>query len=126
MYVPMAAQSSRHSLCAFLILTHTVRTYPANSSAAGHIACDSLSKSEIVVPIVVPRTRLSMTHQAAMRGEGSEHLTRAWSGRGESDDVILGVLDIDCETPNAFDEEDVQALQQLLARVSRACDWCIE
>ena len=50
-------------------------------NTAGHIACDSVSQSEIVVPIVVPRTRLSSMHQAAIRGEGPEPYVRAWAGR---------------------------------------------
>lgn len=92
---------------------------------AGHIACDSLSQSEIVVPIVVPRTSLSDAAQAALRGDGPEELVRAWSGRGNGDDVIIGVLDIDCEAQNGFDHEDVAALEALVRTVSQACDWCV-
>lgn len=47
----------------------------------GHIACSSLSKSEIVVPII---------HQNS----------------------VLGVLDVDSDTLNNFDETDAHYLQQ--------------
>ncbi|WFD27844.1 L-methionine (R)-S-oxide reductase [Malassezia nana] len=98
---------------------------PHTDAYPGHIACDSLSQSEIVVPITVPRTSLSDAAQAALRGEGPEDLVRAWSGRGEGDEVIIGVLDIDCESQNGFDHEDVDALERLVWTVSQACDWCI-
>lgn len=50
----------------------------------GHIACSSLSKSEIVLPIL-------------------------------KDDVVIGVLDVDSEHLNHFDEEDEKGLTQILA-----------
>ena len=51
---------------------------------SGHIACDSRSNSEIVVPIINP--------------EG----------------VITGVLDIDSETFNTFDETDATWLEKIV------------
>jgi L-methionine (R)-S-oxide reductase len=53
----------------------------------GHIACSSLSKSEIVIPIIRNR-------------------------------VVVGVLDVDSEQPDQFDETDQHYLEQLLASVS--------
>ncbi|MBD3749522.1 MAG: GAF domain-containing protein [Sphingobacteriales bacterium] len=50
----------------------------------GHIACSSLSQSEIVLPIL-------------------------------KDGVVFGVLDVDSEHLNHFDEEDEQGLTQILA-----------
>ncbi|MEO5562666.1 MAG: GAF domain-containing protein, partial [Chitinophagaceae bacterium] len=50
----------------------------------GHIACSSLSRSEIVVPIIT------------------------------SDNEVIGVLDVDSETLNAFDETDQYYLQQII------------
>ncbi len=55
----------------------------------GHIACSSLSRSEIVVPI--------------------------FSANGE----VRGVLDIDSDTLNTFDETDRLYLEQLAALLSR-------
>ena len=52
----------------------------------GHIACSALSKSEIVVPILSPLG------------------------------AVLGVLDVDSDTYDTFDETDEQKLKQL-------CDW---
>ncbi|HET8828998.1 MAG TPA: GAF domain-containing protein [Pelobium sp.] len=49
----------------------------------GHIACSSLSKSEIVIPIF-------------------------------SDDEVIGVLDVDSEHLNCFDEVDQQGLEKIL------------
>jgi GAF domain-containing protein len=53
----------------------------------GHIACDSRSASEIVVPVVDREGRL------------------------------IGVFDVDSERPAAFDEADRQGLETLLRRI---------
>lgn len=53
----------------------------------GHIACSSLSRSEIVVPLL---------------------------NKG----VVAGVLDIDSERLNEFDEEDQRWLEQVVATIS--------
>lgn len=60
----------------------------------GHIACDGETKSEIVVPILNPKT-------------------------GE----ILGVIDIDCEELNGFDQVDQQFLEKLAQLLAISCDW---
>lgn len=57
---------------------------------AGHIACDSRSASEIVVPV----------------------LDRAGA--------LIAVLDVDAVTPAAFDAVDAAALERLVARVFAA------
>ncbi len=51
----------------------------------GHIACDSASNSEIVVPVVT------------------------------ADDRLLGVLDLDSPLPGRFDDEDAAGLERLVA-----------
>jgi L-methionine (R)-S-oxide reductase len=51
----------------------------------GHIACDSASNSEVVVPILTKDGRL------------------------------LGVLDLDSSLPGRFDEEDARGLERLVA-----------
>lgn len=51
----------------------------------GHIACDAASKSEIVVPVFGPQ------------------------------DELIAVLDVDSDRLNAFDEEDRQGLEKIVA-----------
>ncbi|WP_108503255.1 GAF domain-containing protein [Paracoccus indicus] len=53
----------------------------------GHIACSSSTRSEIVLPVI---------------------------GR---DDRLIGVLDIDSDRPDAFDQSDADALSSMLAEV---------
>ncbi len=53
----------------------------------GHISCDSRSKSEIVVPVFSP------------------------------DGNILGVLDVDSQSLNAFDEADATNLERILSLI---------
>jgi len=52
----------------------------------GHIACNSLSKSEIVVPII----------------RGNE---------------VVGVLDVDSDTLNSFDNKDQHYLEEIIASI---------
>ncbi|MCH5351957.1 MAG: GAF domain-containing protein [Acutalibacter sp.] len=59
----------------------------------GHIACDSASRSEIVVPLV--------------------------NRNGE----VLGVLDIDSPFPARFSEEDAEVLEKLAQLIVTGCDW---
>ncbi|MEG1554262.1 MAG: GAF domain-containing protein [Rikenellaceae bacterium] len=54
----------------------------------GHIACSSLSKSEVVVPIV-------------------------------KDDRVIGVLDVDSDELNAFDDVDKEYLEKIALVVSK-------
>lgn len=76
------------------------------------------------MPIVVARQQLSPQSQAALQGEGNPAVVRAWGGRGEdADQVIVGVLDIDCVAPEGFDAADVVALERIVQRIAAACDW---
>lgn len=56
-----------------------------------HIACASSTRSELVLPV--------------------------WNGQG----ALLGVLDLDSNTPAAFDETDARELAAILAETFRAC-----
>jgi GAF domain-containing protein len=60
------------------VVVEDVETFP------GHIACDSRSRSEIVVPVLGP------------------------------DGALIAVLDVDAETPAAFDAVDAQGLETIL------------
>ena len=53
----------------------------------GHIACDSRSESEVVVPVL------------------------------DKDGVLIAVLDVDSDKPAAFDEIDARALEAIVAQV---------
>ena len=56
---------------------------------AGHITCDSRSRSEIVVPV--------------------------WNERGE----LIAVFDVDSERAGAFDARDANGLESIVARFAR-------
>ncbi|KAI9310240.1 GAF domain-like protein [Dichotomocladium elegans] len=58
----------------------------------GHIACDSASQSEIVIPMV-------------------------------ADNRVIGVLDIDCEETDGFDEQDRAGLQAIVKVLVERCEW---
>ncbi len=119
-----------------------------NTSTAGHIACDSASQSEIVVPLVISRSKqLSRRYREVLDGsratngeanaEGEpaakvrklddESAAAAvpveWQGRGDGDEIIIGVLDIDCEQVEGFDEEDERGLKAVADLIAAACDW---
>ncbi len=64
-----------------IIIVPNVEEFP------GHIACDSRSKSEIVVPVK--------------------------DKKGE----IIGVLDVDSNKPNTFDEVDAEGLERIVSLI---------
>ncbi len=69
------------------VLVPDVEAFP------GHIACDTASRSEIVVPII--------------NREGK----------------LLGVLDVDSPVLNRFDEQDAAGLQQVAQRLAALPGW---
>jgi L-methionine (R)-S-oxide reductase len=90
----------------------------------GHIACDSASQSEIVVPIVVSRSKVKSFSEAEKRSKATnEPIGPEWQGRGEEENIIVGVLDIDCEAVEGFDDEDIKGLEGIAKLISQACDW---
>jgi L-methionine (R)-S-oxide reductase len=90
----------------------------------GHIACDSASQSEIVVPITVARSKVTSFSKAERQARDADRpIPPEWSGRGEEDEIIIGVLDIDCEAVDGFDEEDVKGLEAIVKLISQACEW---
>ena len=64
----------------------TTLIVPDVDAFPGHIACSSLSKSEIVLPII-------------------------------RNEIVIGVLDVDSELINHFDEADEKYLQQILDKI---------
>lgn len=76
-------------VCGAAARTRQVQLVPDVDAFPGHIACSSSTRSELVLPVI--------------------------NGQG----MLLGVLDLDSNTPAAFTNEDVTALTALLARVFR-------
>jgi L-methionine (R)-S-oxide reductase len=76
-------------VCGAAARTGTVQNVPDVDAFPGHIACASSTRSELVIPV--------------------------WNGAG----VLLGVLDLDSDTPAAFTAMDEAALVPLLAEVFR-------
>ncbi|MFM2389574.1 MAG: hypothetical protein RLZZ437_1129 [Pseudomonadota bacterium] len=76
-------------VCGAAARTGQVQNVPDVDAFPGHIACASSTRSELVLPV--------------------------WNGAG----VLLGVLDIDSDTPAAFTAADEAALVPLLAEVFR-------
>jgi L-methionine (R)-S-oxide reductase len=76
-------------VCGAAARSGRVQNVPDVDAFPGHIACASSTRSELVLPV--------------------------WNGAG----VLLGVLDIDSDTPAAFTAQDEAALVPLLAEVFR-------
>ena len=86
---PLACQvlKSHTGVCWAGIDTKTTVIVPDVNKFPGHIACDSASASEIVVPL------------------------KNHSGQ------IIGVLDVDSKSLNSFDEADAEWLEKIVALV---------
>jgi L-methionine (R)-S-oxide reductase len=76
-------------VCGAAARTGQVQNVPDVEAFPGHIACSSSTKSELVLPV--------------------------WNGKGD----LLGVLDLDSDTPAAFTTDDEAWLPRLLAEVFR-------
>ncbi|KIN05788.1 hypothetical protein OIDMADRAFT_112690, partial [Oidiodendron maius Zn] len=86
-------------VCGAAASTKETQLVPDVDLFPGHIACDSESKSEIVVPIQTPGG-----------GDGKES-------------KLVGIIDVDCSVVNGFDEADKQFLEQLAELIGKSCDW---
>jgi GAF domain-containing protein len=74
-------------VCGAAAATGRTQLVPDVHAFPGHIACDSRSASEIVVPVF------------------------------DSTGRLIGVFDVDSETPAAFDREDQEGLERILRQV---------
>ncbi|KAF9462459.1 GAF domain nucleotide-binding protein [Collybia nuda] len=88
---------SARGVCADAFLQRKTLVVPDVNSYPGHIACDGETKSEIVCPLLLPQ------------GDGSQ--------------LPVGVLDLDCLAPAAFDEQDKLGLERISRLIVSACDW---
>ena len=79
-------------VCGAAARTGQVQIVPDVEAFPGHIACAASTRSEIVLPV--------------------------WNGAG----TLLGVFDIDSDTPAAFDETDAAGLAAILGEVFRHVD----
>jgi GAF domain-containing protein len=78
-------------VCGAAARTGQVQLVPDVHAFPDHIACSSSTLSELVLPV--------------------------WNARGD----LLGVLDLDSNTPAAFTQGDVEALEAILAEVFAPC-----
>lgn len=76
-------------VCGAAARTGQVHIVPDVEAFPGHIACAASTRSEIVLPV--------------------------WNGAGR----LLGVLDIDSDTPDAFDQTDAERLGAILEETFR-------
>ena len=76
-------------VCGAAARTGQVQLVPDVEAFAGHIACAASTRSELVLPV--------------------------WNGAGR----LLGVLDLDSDTPAAFTQVDADRLAAILAAVFR-------
>jgi len=79
----------------------------------GHIACDSESKSEIVVPIFAEGSGSEEEDSVLVNGD-------RWKNRRGR---VVGIIDIDCRVDSGFDEVDRVWLERLAVLIGRGCDW---
>lgn len=74
-------------VCGAAARTRTTQRVADVNAFVGHIACDSASRSEVVVPLVLP-----------VKGDGAE---------------LIGVFDIDSPVPDRFDADDQAGLEAI-------------
>jgi L-methionine (R)-S-oxide reductase len=65
------------------------------------VACDGETKSEIVIPLVVPTGTTG----------------------GNADFRVIGVFDLDSTVIGTFDNDDLEGLKGILKILALGCDW---
>ena len=89
-------------VCADAYLSRGTLVVPDVEAYPGHIACDGDTKSEIVIPMKMQMAKL-LAH--------------------ESEEVVLGVMDLDSIVLGAFDREDVEGLERIVKTLIASCKW---
>ncbi|KAK4702909.1 L-methionine (R)-S-oxide reductase, partial [Phenoliferia sp. Uapishka_3] len=90
-------QSNRAlGVCASSFVAKATVLVPDVDKMPGHIACDGVTRSEIVVPILVKVGEV---------------------------EIAIGVLDVDCERLGGFDEEDRVGLELFVKALVELVDW---
>ncbi len=97
-------------VCGYAATHKTIQVVNDVDSFPNHIACDSASKSELVVPIIVCKRKIPMDET----GEDEEQ---------EYENKVVGVIDVDCAVQNGFDEEDALFVNELAELLAKGCDW---
>lgn len=83
-------------MCAGAFVQQKTVIVPDVDEYPGHIACDGETKSEIVCPLIL---------------------------QNGHDQVVLGVLDLDCLVSGGFDEQDKLGLETIADLIVKGCDW---
>eukprot|EP01117_Protostelium_nocturnum_P004253 TRINITY_DN15602_c0_g1_i1.p1 TRINITY_DN15602_c0_g1~~TRINITY_DN15602_c0_g1_i1.p1 ORF type:complete len:192 (+),score=54.97 TRINITY_DN15602_c0_g1_i1:73-648(+) len=87
-------------VCGTTVKNQTTTVVPDVHQFPGHIACDSKSLSEIVVPIMIKNPS------------------------NQEEKICIGVLDIDSAALSTFDEEDKNGLEAVVqALIESETDW---
>jgi putative methionine-R-sulfoxide reductase with GAF domain len=121
-------------VCGAAASKELVQLVPDVHARPDHIACDSRSRSELVIPIYVA----SEDEEAAARKAGAVTVAEAAAaaaiaataggssvsasssrGRGR----LVGVLDMDSPQLAFFREQDAECLGRIAAALGRAADW---
>ena len=103
-----ASASRPVGVCAASYLAQETVVVEDVNARPGHIACDGVTQSEIVVPFTVRRRKQASNE----------------TGDGEAEEEFrVGVLDIDCEALRAFDEDDRAGLEQFVEVLKRVIRW---
>ena len=83
-------------VCADAYRSRETLVVPDVEAYPGHIACDGDTRSEIVLPMKL---------------------------KGESEDIILGVMDLDSVVLAAFGDEDAKGLQRIVDTTVAMSKW---
>lgn len=104
-------------VCGTAAKTLETQVVPNVNLFPGHIACDSESQSEIVVPI--------MSNDKVTYNLNCSWFTEYFSllNKPKSCLKLVGVLDIDALLLEVFDEEDKKGLENICNLISNGCDW---
>ena len=110
---PVACYRIKHGkgVCGTAYERRATVVVPDVEQFPGHIACSSLSRSEIVVPVF-------RSSENSENSENSECSESSESSECSENSEILAVLDIDSRELGTFDDTDRQYLEAVMALVA--------
>jgi putative methionine-R-sulfoxide reductase with GAF domain len=117
-------------VCGAAASTEQVQLVPDVHARPDHIACDSRSRSELVIPIYAA----SEDEEVAVRKAGAVTVAEAAAAvaataggssgsAASSRGRLVGVLDMDSPQLAFFREQDAECLGRIAAALGRAADW---
>jgi L-methionine (R)-S-oxide reductase len=113
-------------VCGTAASTCEIQLVPDVHLFPGHIACDSKSQSELVIPIFANyNTDAAESTNATVIPASAEYSISSSSSSSSSHRRLVGVLDLDSPILNFYSQQDADSLGKIIEKLGQFADWTI-